>query len=176
MKSLVIVESGAKAKKIKGFLSTNFPDQDWQVEACVGHVRDLADKETAVDPNNWENLKWEYSSKGKKVMKQLRSLCKETELLYLATDPDREGEAIAWHLLSDFKSKKLLDNVDIIRNIPTIIIQGRYDVVCPPTTAYELHSKWPESELVIAPFSGHSAFEKEITHELIKATNKFIQN
>ena len=69
---------------------------------------------------------------------------------------------------------QLLDNIDIIRNIPTIIIQGRYDVVCPPTTAYELHSKWPESELVIAPFSGHSAFEKEITHELIKATNKFI--
>ena len=71
---------------------------------------------------------------------------------------------------------QLLDNIDIIRNIPAIIIQGRYDVVCPPTTAYELHSKWPESELIIAPFSGHSAFEKEITHELIKATNKFIQN
>ena len=69
---------------------------------------------------------------------------------------------------------QLLNNVDIIRNIPAIIIQGRYDVVCPPTTAYELHSQWPESELVIAPFSGHSAFEKEITHELIKATNKFI--
>ena len=69
---------------------------------------------------------------------------------------------------------QLLENVDIIRNIPAVIIQGRYDVVCPPTTAYELHSKWPESELVIAPFSGHSAFEKEITHELIKATNKFI--
>jgi len=69
---------------------------------------------------------------------------------------------------------QLLENIDIIRNIPAVIIQGRYDVVCPPTTAYELHSKWPESELVIAPFSGHSAFEKEITHELIKATNKFI--
>ena len=69
---------------------------------------------------------------------------------------------------------QLLDNIDIIRDIPSIIIQGRYDVVCPPTTAYELHSRWPESELVIAPYSGHSAFEKEITHELIKATNKFI--
>jgi len=69
---------------------------------------------------------------------------------------------------------QLLDNIDIIRDIPSIIIQGRYDVVCPPTTAYELHSRWPESDLVIAPFSGHSAFEKEITHELIKATNKFI--
>ena len=71
---------------------------------------------------------------------------------------------------------QLLDNINIIRNIPAVIIQGRYDVICPPTTAYELHSKWPESELVIAPFSGHSAFEKEIIHELIKATNKFIQN
>ena len=115
MKSLVIVESGAKAKKIKGFLSSNFPDKEWQVEACVGHVRDLADKENAVDPGDWKNLKWEFSSKGKKVMKELRKLCKETDLLYLATDPDREGEAIAWHLLSDFETKKLLENVDVKR-------------------------------------------------------------
>ena len=71
---------------------------------------------------------------------------------------------------------QLLDNIDIIRNIPSIIIQGRYDVVCPPSTAYELHSRWPESELIITPFSGHSSFEKEITHELIKATNKFAYN
>ena len=68
---------------------------------------------------------------------------------------------------------QLLDNIDIIRHIPAVIVQGRYDVVCPPTTAYELHSRWPESELKIAPFSGHSAFEKEITHLLIEATNKF---
>ena len=68
-----------------------------------------------------------------------------------------------------------MDSIDIIRHIPAVIIQGRYDIVCPPTTAYELHSKWPESKLVITPFSGHSAFEKEITHELIKATNMFIE-
>ena len=72
--------------------------------------------------------------------------------------------------------EQLLDNVDKVRHIPTIIVQGRYDVVCPPTTAYELHSRWPESELKIAPFSGHSAFEKEITHLLIEATNKFSMN
>ena len=48
MKSLVIVESGAKAKKIKSFLSSNFPDNEWKVEACVGHVRDLADKELSL--------------------------------------------------------------------------------------------------------------------------------
>ena len=65
---------------------------------------------------------------------------------------------------------------DIVRNIPTVIVQGRYDMVCPPTTAYELHSVWPESELKIAPFSGHSAFEEEITHLLIEATNKFARS
>ena len=68
---------------------------------------------------------------------------------------------------------QLLDNIDKIRDIPAVIIQGRYDVVCPPTTAYELHSRWPESELKIAPFSGHSAFEKEITHLLIETTDRF---
>ena len=115
MKSLVIVESGAKAKKIKGYLDSNFPDKDWQVEACVGHVRDLSDKEDAVDPRDWNNLKWEFSPKGKKVMKDLRKFCKESKFLYLATDPDREGEAIAWHLLSDFDSKKLTKDVDVRR-------------------------------------------------------------
>jgi len=68
---------------------------------------------------------------------------------------------------------QLLDKVDIIRHIPTVIVQGRYDAVCPPATAYELHSRWPEANLRIAPFSGHSAFEEEITHELIKATNNY---
>ena len=68
---------------------------------------------------------------------------------------------------------QLLENIDVIRHIPAVIIQGRYDVVCPPATAYELYSKWPEADLKIAPFSGHSAFEKEITHLLIEATNKF---
>jgi DNA topoisomerase-1 len=115
MKSLVIVESGAKAKKIKGYLDSNFPDKEWQVEACVGHVRDLSDKESAVDPNDWNNLKWEFSTKGKKVMRELRKYCKESDLLYLATDPDREGEAIAWHLLSDFDDKKLIKGIDVKR-------------------------------------------------------------
>ena len=115
MKSLVIVESGAKAKKIKGYLDSNFPDKDWQVEACVGHVRDLSDKENAVDPSNWNNLKWEFSSKGKKVMKELRKFSKESQLIYLATDPDREGEAIAWHLLSDLQDKKLIEEAEVIR-------------------------------------------------------------
>ena len=105
MKSLVIVESGAKAKKIQDYLVSSFPDIEWQVEACVGHVRDLSDNESAVDPNDWTKLKWEFSTKGKKVMRELRKFCKDSSTLYLATDPDREGEAIAWHILSDFNQK-----------------------------------------------------------------------
>jgi len=70
---------------------------------------------------------------------------------------------------------QLLDGVDKIRSIPTIIVQGRYDIVCPPTTALELANRWPEASLRICPFAGHSAFEEEISHELIKATNEFGQ-
>ena len=68
---------------------------------------------------------------------------------------------------------QLLDGVEKIRSIPAVILQGRYDIVCPTGTAYELSERWPEASLVIAPFSGHSAFEKEIIHELILATNQF---
>jgi proline iminopeptidase len=63
--------------------------------------------------------------------------------------------------------------IDIIRNIPTTIVQGRYDIVCPMTTAWELSKNWPEAKLIVAPSSGHTAFEKEIIHELIKATNGY---
>ena len=69
--------------------------------------------------------------------------------------------------------QQLIDGIDIIRNIPATIIQGRYDVCTPLATAWELHKNWPEAKFVITPFSGHSAFEKEITHELILATDKF---
>ena len=70
---------------------------------------------------------------------------------------------------------QLIENIDIIRSIPAVIVQGRYDVVCPMKTAWELSQAWPEAEMIIAPSSGHTAFEKEITHALIKATDKFGQ-
>ncbi len=69
----------------------------------------------------------------------------------------------------------ILDNIDVMRHIPTIIIQGRYDVVCPMTTAYDLHQAFPESELIIVPEAGHSAFEPNIMSELVKATDKFVE-
>ena len=71
------------------------------------------------------------------------------------------------------KEDYILENIDKIRHIPTVIIQGRYDVVCPMTTAYDLHAVFPESELIIVKEAGHSAFEPNIITELIKATDKF---
>ena len=92
--------------------------------------------------------------------------------------------ALAFALIENhyFINKGFLENenqlietksIDKIRHIPAKIIQGRYDIVCPMETAWELSKNWPESELIVAPNSGHSAFEKEITHELIKATQEF---
>ena len=71
---------------------------------------------------------------------------------------------------------QLLDNIDKIRHIPAKIVQGRYDIVCPMETAWELSKNWPEAELIIAPSSGHSAFEKEIIHHLINTTNEYGKN
>ena len=68
---------------------------------------------------------------------------------------------------------ELLENLDVIRHIPAVIVQGRYDVVCPMESAWELASKWPEAEFIVTPNSGHSAFEKENIAALVDATNKF---
>ena len=68
---------------------------------------------------------------------------------------------------------RLLQNVDAIRHIPAVIVQGRYDVVCPMASAWELHRAWPEAELVIVPEAGHSATEPGILNALVAATDKF---
>ena len=73
----------------------------------------------------------------------------------------------------EHENQLIESGIDVIRNIPTTIVQGRYDIVCPMTTAWELSKNWPEAKLIIAPSSGHTAFEKEVTHELIKATNGY---
>jgi proline iminopeptidase len=69
---------------------------------------------------------------------------------------------------------QLLDRVERIRHIPGVIVQGRYDVVCPIVTAWELAQRWPEADFRIVPDAGHSAFEPGITHELITATDEFL--
>lgn len=68
---------------------------------------------------------------------------------------------------------QLLNNVDRIRHLPCVIVQGRYDVVCPITTAWDLHQAWPEAEFIVLPTAGHSAFEDGIRTELLNATDRF---
>jgi proline iminopeptidase len=69
---------------------------------------------------------------------------------------------------------QLLDGVERIRQIPAVIVQGRYDVVCPIDTAWELHRRWPEADFKIVPDAGHSAYEPGITAQLIAATDRFL--
>jgi proline iminopeptidase len=71
------------------------------------------------------------------------------------------------------RESQLLDEVDRIRHIPSVIVQGRHDVVCPMYTAWDLHRAWPQAELRVVPDAGHSAFEPGITDELVRATDRF---
>lgn len=93
VKNLVIVESPAKAKTIEGFLG-----KDFTVKSSFGHVRDLAKKDLGVDINNDFKPEYQISSDKTKVVKELQKLAKEAEVIWLASDEDREGEAISWHL------------------------------------------------------------------------------
>lgn len=92
-KNLVIVESPAKAKTIEGYLG-----KDFTVKSSFGHVRDLASKGLAIDIENNFKPDYEVSSDKKAVVAELKKLVKESEVVWLATDEDREGEAISWHL------------------------------------------------------------------------------
>jgi len=98
-KPLVIVESPAKAKTIASFLGS-----EYDVRASVGHVADLPSKGLAVDVDNHFKPTYELTERGAKVVKELRQLVKQASALYLATDEDREGEAISWHLIENLKS------------------------------------------------------------------------
>jgi len=92
--NLIIVESPSKAKTLKRFLGN-----DYQIEASVGHVRDLPKSDLGVDVDNGFKPTYVASKDKSKVIAQLKKLLKNASTLYLATDPDREGEAIAWHLM-----------------------------------------------------------------------------
>lgn len=93
VKNLVIVESPAKAKTIEGYLG-----KDFIVKSSFGHVRDLAKKGISIDVENNFEPKYEVSADKKQVVSELKKLAKEAETVWLATDEDREGEAISWHL------------------------------------------------------------------------------
>jgi len=109
-KNLVIVESPAKAKTIKKYLG-----KDYTVLASYGHVRDLLPKEGAVDTEHDFAMKYQPIEKNEKHFDAIAKEMKKAEALYLATDPDREGEAISWHLCELLKEKKLLDKKAVRR-------------------------------------------------------------
>ncbi|MDR3490654.1 MAG: type I DNA topoisomerase [Gammaproteobacteria bacterium] len=109
-KNLVIVESPAKAKTIKKYLGTGF-----EVLASYGHVRDLLPKEGAVDPANHFAMRYELIEKNAKHMAAIVKAMTKADALYLATDPDREGEAISWHIYEILRERELLTNKPVNR-------------------------------------------------------------
>ncbi len=100
-KNLVIVESPAKAKTIEKFLGS-----DYQVESSYGHIADLPSKEIGVDVENGFKPKYEVSPDKKALVTKLRGLAKKADMVWLASDEDREGEAISWHLAEELKLDK----------------------------------------------------------------------
>ncbi|HUO18839.1 MAG TPA: DNA topoisomerase I [Steroidobacteraceae bacterium] len=108
--NLVIVESPAKAKTIKKYLG-----RDFDVLASYGHVRDLVPKEGAVDPDNSYAMKYQVLEKNQRHVDAIARTLKKSRALYLATDPDREGEAIAWHLKEILRERGDLDGKDVRR-------------------------------------------------------------
>jgi DNA topoisomerase-1 len=109
-KNLVIVESPAKAKTISKYLG-----KDFDVLASYGHVRDLVPKVGAVDPDNDFAMKYQVIERNEKHVNSIIKALKKADALYLATDPDREGEAISWHLIELLKEKNALDGKSVRR-------------------------------------------------------------
>lgn len=109
-KNLVIVESPAKAKTIKKYLG-----KDFEVLASYGHVRDLLPKEGAVDTEHDFEMKYQSIERNQKHIDAISKALKKCDALYLATDPDREGEAISWHLLELLKQKNLIKDKPVGR-------------------------------------------------------------
>jgi len=101
--NVVIVESAAKAKTINKYLGSSY-----KVIASYGHVRDLPSKDGAVEPDNDFNMHWDVEDRGRKVMREISDAVRSADKLILATDPDREGEAISWHILELLTQKKVL--------------------------------------------------------------------
>jgi DNA topoisomerase-1 len=108
--NLVIVESPAKAKTIKKYLG-----KDFDVLASYGHVRDLVPKEGAVAPDDGFRMNYEVIDRNTKHVKAISDKLKKADALYLATDPDREGEAISWHLFELLKARRILKDKPVHR-------------------------------------------------------------
>ncbi|MDR2598156.1 MAG: type I DNA topoisomerase [Holosporales bacterium] len=110
LKGVVVVESPAKAKTLGSYLGDSY-----KVIASYGHIRDLVSKNGSVDTDDHYKMLWEFNDRGKKQIKEISDSLKQSDNLFLATDPDREGEAISWHILESLRSKKALANKNVHR-------------------------------------------------------------
>ena len=108
--NVVVVESPAKAKTINKYLGASYT-----VLASYGHIRDLPSKDGSVRPDADFAMDWEVDPKARKHIKEIAVALKGADHLYLATDPDREGEAISWHVREVLDELKVLDGVDVKR-------------------------------------------------------------
>ena len=108
--NVVIVESPAKAKTIEKYLG-----KDYKVMASYGHVRDLLAKEGAVDPKHGYEMHYDVIEKNERHVNAIATALKKADALYLATDPDREGEAISWHLCEILRERGVLDSKPVYR-------------------------------------------------------------
>jgi DNA topoisomerase-1 len=118
---LVIVESPAKARTVGRFLG-----KDYTVKASIGHVRDLLRSELSVDVDNSFQPKYRVPNEKRPVVKELKALAKNVETVYLATDPDREGEAIAWHLLESIEIDPKISNRVVFHEITQPAIEEAF--------------------------------------------------
>src|SRR6201988_1390406 len=116
---LLIVESPSKAKTLKKYLG-----KDFEILASYGHVRDLVPKTGAVDPDDNFRMKYELIERNAKHVDSIAKAVKDAENILLATDPDREGEAIAWHLSEILKERKALKNKKLRRVVFYEITEG----------------------------------------------------
>src|ERR1700710_2777934 len=108
--NVVVVESPGKVKSINKYLGS-----DYKVLASFGHIRDLPSKDGSVKPDDDFSMSWEVDERGAKRIKEIADAVKGAKKLILATDPDREGEAISWHVLEVLKQKKLLGKIPVER-------------------------------------------------------------
>ncbi len=107
---VVLVESPTKIKSIGKFLGPGY-----QILSTFGHVRDLPSKQGSVDPQEKFHMTWQVTEKGEKALRAIKTALKKADTLIVATDPDREGEAIAWHVLEYLKEAKALDTKTVQR-------------------------------------------------------------
>jgi DNA topoisomerase-1 len=116
---IVVVESPAKAKTINKYLGPGY-----HVIASFGHVRDLPPKDGSVRPDDDFHMDWEVDSRAEGRLKEIAQAVKSADKLILATDPDREGEAISWHIAEELRRRKVLGDIDVKRVVFNEVTKG----------------------------------------------------